>query len=97
MLERTFFQYHGTDEVSVADLLALFTGSGAYLRQWGDSLHSQFKHDVHCYHIVNIEFSDGSSATQNDMASGDVIVNAYPLDWELIYELSDSITPSKQK
>ena len=68
-----------------------------YLREWGDSLHSQFKHDVHCYHIVNIEFSDGSSATQNDMASGDVIVNAYPLDWELIYELSDSITPSKQK
>ena len=68
-----------------------------YLREWGDSLHSQFKHDVHCYHIVNIEFSDGSSATQNDMASGDVIVNAYPLDWELIYELSDSITPLKQK
>ena len=26
----SFFQYHGTDEVSVADLLALSTGSGAY-------------------------------------------------------------------
>lgn len=68
-----------------------------YLREWGDSLHRQFKHDVHCYHIVNIVFSDGSSATQNDMASGDVIVNAYPLDWELIYELSDLVTPLKQK
>ena len=30
MLERSFFQYHGTDEVGVADFLALFTGSGAY-------------------------------------------------------------------
>ena len=30
MLERTFFQYHGTDEMSVANLFALFTGSGAY-------------------------------------------------------------------
>ena len=30
MLERTFFQYHGTDEMGVADFLALFTGSGAY-------------------------------------------------------------------
>lgn len=30
MLERTFFKYHGTDEVSVADLLALSTGSEAY-------------------------------------------------------------------
>ena len=30
MLERTFFKYHGTDEVIVADLLALSTGSGAY-------------------------------------------------------------------
>ena len=68
-----------------------------YLREWGDSLQKQFKHDVHCYHIAKIEFSDGSSATQNDMASGDVVVNAYPLDWQLIYELSNSITPSKVK
>lgn len=30
MLERAFFQYHGTDEVCAADFLALFTGSGAY-------------------------------------------------------------------
>ena len=30
VLERTFFKYHGTDEVSVADLLALSTGSEAY-------------------------------------------------------------------
>ena len=29
MLERTFFQNHSTDEVGVADLFALFTGSGA--------------------------------------------------------------------
>lgn len=29
MLERTFFQYNGSDEVGVADLLTLFTGSGA--------------------------------------------------------------------
>ena len=29
MLERTFFQYNGSDEVGVTDLLTLFTGSGA--------------------------------------------------------------------
>ena len=29
MLECAFFQYHGSDEVCVTDLLALFTGSGA--------------------------------------------------------------------
>ena len=30
MLERTFFQYHSTDEVGVANFLALFAGRGAY-------------------------------------------------------------------
>lgn len=30
MLKRTFFQYHGTDEVGVADFLALFMGSRAH-------------------------------------------------------------------
>ena len=30
MLECTFFQYHGTDEVGVANFLALFAGRGAY-------------------------------------------------------------------
>ncbi len=30
VLKCTFFQHNGSDEVSIADLLALFTGSGAY-------------------------------------------------------------------
>ena len=30
VLERTFFQNYGSDEVCIADFLALFTGSGAY-------------------------------------------------------------------
>ena len=30
MLECTFFQYNGSDEVSIADLLAPFAGSGTY-------------------------------------------------------------------
>lgn len=63
-----------------------------YLRSWGESLHTQFQHDVHCYHIVNITFYNGNDATREDMATGDVIVNAYTIDWEMIYELSDSVT-----
>lgn len=29
---------------------------------------------------------------QEDMATGDVVVNMYPFDWEMIYELTNSIT-----
>jgi hypothetical protein len=63
-----------------------------YLRSWGDSLHTQFQHDVHCYHIVNITFRNGNDATREDMATGDVIVNAYTIDWGMIYELSNLVT-----
>ena len=63
-----------------------------YLREWGDSLHKEFKHDVHCYHIANIVHNDGTDATREDMATGDVVVNVQPFDWEMIYELTNSIT-----
>lgn len=63
-----------------------------YLRSWGDSLHTQFRHDVYCYHIINITFHDGSDATREDMATEDVIVNAYTIDWSMIYELSNLVT-----
>lgn len=63
-----------------------------YLRNWGDSLQTAFQHDIHCFHVVNITYSDGTDATHEDMATGDVVVNAYPIDWEMIYELSDLVT-----
>ena len=63
-----------------------------YLRRWGDSLYTQFQHDVYCYHIVNILLRNGNDATREDMATEDVVLNAYPIDWEMIYELSNSIT-----
>ena len=68
----------------------------AFLRQWGDYLCSGYGHEVHCYHIFDIQFQDGSSATKEDMDSGNVVVKAYPIDWELIYELSDSINRTKK-
>lgn len=68
-----------------------------YLRSWGDSLHTRFEHDVHCYHIVNITFRNGNDATRDDMATGDIIVNTYTIDWGLIYELSDLVTTVTQK
>ena len=64
-----------------------------FLRQWGDNLRSCFGHEVHCFHLVNLQFSDGKSAQKEDLKYDGVEINAYPLDWELIYELSDSITP----
>ena len=63
-----------------------------YLREWGDSLHKEFKHDVHCYHIAHIVYNDGTDATRDDMVTGDVVVNVHPFDWEMIYELTNSIT-----
>lgn len=63
-----------------------------YLRDWGNSLHEQFQHDIHCYHIANITFSNGDDATIEDMATGDPIITAYTIDWDKIYELSDLIT-----
>ena len=62
------------------------------MRNWGDSLQTAFQHDIHCFHVVNITYSDGTDATHEDMATGDVVVNAYPIDWEMIYELSDLVT-----
>ena len=67
-----------------------------FLRQWGDFFQNGYGHDAHCYHIVDVKFKDGSSATKEEMASGDVVVNAYPIDWELIYELSNSITATEK-
>lgn len=66
-------------------------GKLQYLRKWGDSLCKEFQHEVHCFHVINIVFSDGSDATREDMATGDVIVNAYPFEWEIIYELTNSM------
>ncbi len=63
-----------------------------YLREWGDSLHKEFKHDVNCYHIAHIVYNDGTDATRDDMVTGDVVVNVHPFDWEMIYELTNSIT-----
>ena len=63
-----------------------------YLREWGDSLHKEFKHDVNCYHIAHIVYNDGTDATKDDMVTGDVVVNVHPFDWEMIYELTNSIT-----
>lgn len=67
-----------------------------YLRKWGDELKSVFQHDVHCYHIVNITHIDGTDATRDQMICGEkVVVNAYPIDWEMIYELSDLVIVKK--
>ena len=66
-----------------------------FLRQWGDYLCKRYGHEVHCYHIFDIQYQDGSSATKEDMDSGNVVVNAYAIDWELIYELSSSISEKK--
>lgn len=71
-------------------------GEVTFLRKWGDFFHNGYGHDVHCYHIVDIHFRDGKSATKEDMESGDVVINAYPIDWKVIYELSDSITATKK-
>lgn len=68
-----------------------------FLRQWGDCLCKNSGHDIHCHTIVDIQFKDGRSATKEDMASGDIIVKAYAIDWELVYELSDSILQVKKK
>lgn len=68
-----------------------------YLRQWGDYLCNGHGHDVHCYHIVEIKFKDGKDATKEDMESGDVVVNAFPIDWDMIYDLSNSITKQERK
>ncbi len=72
-------------------------GSGViYLRQWGDRLSSLYQHEVHCFHIVSLEFPDGREATREDMAGNDIRVNAYPMDWDRIYALSDSIQVKKK-
>lgn len=62
-----------------------------HVHKYGDLLHNEYKHDIHCYHIVDIVFQDGKSATQNDIASGNVVVHAYPFDWDMIYELTNSL------
>ena len=63
-----------------------------YLRKWGDSLQKQFHHDVHCYHIFDLKFQNGNDATHEDLDTGDVIINGTLIDWDMVYELSDSIT-----
>ncbi len=70
-------------------------GELSYLRQWGEWFTANYKHSVHAFHVVKITFKDGKEATKEDMSSGDVIVNAYPIDWGLVYELTDSITQHK--
>lgn len=67
-----------------------------FLRQWGDYLCKGYGHEVHCYHIFDIQYQDGRSATKEDMDSNNVEIKAYPIDWELIYELSDSITATQK-
>ena len=62
-----------------------------YLRAWGKSLQTEFQHDIHGFHIVNITYSNGKDATREDMAKDDIVVNAYVIDWEMIYELSDLV------
>ena len=71
MLERTFFQYHGTDEVGVADFLSLFAGSGAYevvlsgfktvartVVQFLTAIGTADETGEHISDIVNLHFSD---------------------------------------
>lgn len=67
-----------------------------FLRQWGDYLCKGYGHEIHCYHIFDLQYQDGSSATKEDMDSGNVVVKAYPIDWEVIYELSNSITTTEK-
>ena len=62
-----------------------------YLRKWGDSLQKQFHHDVHCYHIFDLKFQNGNDATHEDLDTGDVIINGTLIDWDMVYELSDSV------
>ncbi len=62
-----------------------------YLRNWGNSLCNQFKHEISNYHIVNIVGRDGQDAKKEEMAIKDIVVNAYPFDWKMIYELTDSL------
>ena len=52
-----------------------------------------YGHEVHCYHIFDIQYQDGRS---EDMDSNNVEIKEYPIDWELIYELSDSITTTQK-
>lgn len=62
-----------------------------YLRKWGDSLQKQFHHDVHCYYIFDLKFQNGNDATHEDLDTGDVIINGTLIDWDMVYELSDSV------
>lgn len=66
-----------------------------YLRRWGDSLQTAFHHDINCFHIVNIAYNNGKDATHKDIAKSDVVINAQVIDWEMIYELSDSVNVTK--
>lgn len=67
-----------------------------YLREWGDSLSKQYNHDVHSFHIFDIKFNDGREATIADMTAENIIIYAYPFDWDMIYELSNSLTIRKE-
>ena len=62
-----------------------------YMRKWGDLLSERYKHDIHCFHIVNVVFKDGSSATKEDMEHGETVVNGTVFEWEMIYGLTNSI------
>lgn len=63
-----------------------------HLRAWGDFLQKQFHHDIHCYHIFDLKFENGREATREDLAAGNVIINANPIDWDMVYELSNSVS-----
>lgn len=68
-----------------------------YLRKWGDSLSKTFEHDVHSFHMFDIKFKDGKEAKREDMATGDVCVNGYPFDWDMIYELTNSLVEREKE
>jgi len=57
-----------------------------YLREWGDYLSNCYQLDVSSFHLA--EFED--SENQEDL-NENVKINAFPIDWEMVYELTDSI------
>jgi len=68
-----------------------------YLRRWGDFLSGGFQHAVNSFHIYNLVFADGSSAMQEDLASGDVHIHACAINWEMIYEFTDCLAAVKHR
>ena len=78
---------------SVLEYLLNSNASGeklAYVHNWGTSLSNQFHHDIHCYHIYHLTLQNGDEA--EGLTTPDVNLDAYLIDWDAIYSLSDSVS-----